>query len=557
MQAEQAAEARTVTRAAAAGETRNSTLLWAAAVLEGADGALGEANGWTAEARRAALESAAETLVQQRRYALASELFGEAAKGSTEAARLSARADLVRRVRRSEDVTLRADDPVTVVHNLILGGYARTLTDEQVRAWMVVPPEEKTPAADFMRGMDASLLPLRNQLRDGTLRLKVLGDFHLATSRVAVDGDAATGFRVRTVALDGSAHLFFLRHEAGADRIVTSNATPSALGREALRRLDLGETAAARTWLDWARELVSAPDADDPFGGHPVTRFWTIGQPGSLESARRAALALMARGGKADDSILPLVKERDSAQGSQRLDLEVALGNTYESSARYAELLEICDHLDAAQPLSPTVFGWRWLALLRLSRGAELRRAAEDRLKVLPLDPRALRALAAVAEEEDRYAESRARYLELINAGRGRALDYNNAAWASLVLSEADERAVDLARRALELDGGSRAAKHTAAALYAETGRLAEAHQTLVHLIDMRGGVSESEDWLVVGRVAEQYGEREYAATAYARVGRPKRPRLDHPWVLAQARLARLGNARSVGNDGASVDRRP
>jgi tetratricopeptide (TPR) repeat protein len=540
VQAERAEAARARARALPAGDTRNAALVWAAAALEGVPAAVREAARLeNADRRRIALATAGETFLQQRRYALAADLLAEAARGSAEAARLNARSDLLRNVKRIEDTVLPPEDPATVVKKLMAAALAHTLTEEQAHEWMTVPAGVSSAAAAFTSGIDRAMLALRPKIRDGSLRHGVMGDFTSAVAQWSVDGDARFGFRVRVQDLAGSAHSLFVKREAGRDRVLTTEIDLPGLAREALQLLEAGDLEAARRWLDWAREAVKAAPTDDPFSGHPLARLWTVGQAADAAPVRLAALATIVTDGlEADVAALDALAPTAPADASA--DLDVARARGHRRRGRLVELLAACDRLEAAKPRTSAVFLWRWFALEKLGRLGELRKLAEARLADVPGDADAEHALASVDALEGRLADSRAHYLALIDSGRAGGLDYNNAAWSSLVLGEADEKALTLARRAVQADGNSTASLHTLAALYAEIGRPAEARQTLVQLVDAREGGSTTEDWLVLGRIAEQYGERDYAVTAYERVPKPDPVRIDATWNLTQRRLAAL-----------------
>lgn len=82
---------------------------------------------------------------------------------------------------------------------------------------------------------------------------------------------------------------------------------------------------------------------------------------------------------------------------------------------------------------------------------------------------------------------------------------------------------------------------HTLAALYAESGKSVEARQALLKSMDTRGSYDpQSSDWFVLGRIAEAYGVRDAAVSAYKRVEKDDVTGLS-TWELAQKRMAVLG----------------
>ena len=85
---------------------------------------------------------------------------------------------------------------------------------------------------------------------------------------------------------------------------------------------------------------------------------------------------------------------------------------------------------------------------------------------------------------------------------------------------------------------------HTLACLYAEAGKTKEAHDVLLRAMD-DWNLDEPNDevWYALGRIAEQYGEREIAIADYRKLKKPK-DALAIPtssWRLAQMRLKAMG----------------
>ena len=63
---------------------------------------------------------------------------------------------------------------------------------------------------------------------------------------------------------------------------------------------------------------------------------------------------------------------------------------------------------------------------------------------------------------------------------------------------------------------------HTLATVLAELGRPEEARQTLLEMFEVDGiEIPRSIDWYIIGRIAEEYGERQTALAAYRKVERP------------------------------------
>ncbi|HVY62470.1 MAG TPA: hypothetical protein VHF22_12495, partial [Planctomycetota bacterium] len=140
----------------------------------------------------------------------------------------------------------------------------------------------------------------------------------------------------------------------------------------------------------------------------------------------------------------------------------------------------------------------------------------------------------------------------LIDAGDALAGDYNNAAWDRLVAGAADERAHELARTAVQMRRETDPMSlHTLAAICAELGRTAEAQDAILKAIAASGeDAPRPHDWYVLGRIAEDYGERDAAVAAYRRAepypADGTDPEPSSSAALARRRLEKLGIVEAV-----------
>jgi hypothetical protein len=92
------------------------------------------------------------------------------------------------------------------------------------------------------------------------------------------------------------------------------------------------------------------------------------------------------------------------------------------------------------------------------------------------------------------------------------------------------------------------------AVVYVELGRVGEARQLLLQIMDGTGlDEPNSAVWYVFGRIAEQYGRKQAAFSAYKRVEKDDEgePRPNSTYVLAQRGIQRLGVAGSQVTTGA------
>jgi tetratricopeptide (TPR) repeat protein len=144
----------------------------------------------------------------------------------------------------------------------------------------------------------------------------------------SVSGDKDTGYRVVFTSALGAgtnvaAHLV---HEGGRPRLRAVGNRVADMGAEALARLDKGDEAAARQWLDWAAEQAGRSTADrGPHGRHPGLMFWTPGQSADDNALRRAAVVFAGPRAARDLRALPsndLNALQKAALGRARIDVE-------------------------------------------------------------------------------------------------------------------------------------------------------------------------------------------------------------------------------------------
>jgi len=127
--------------------------------------------------------------------------------------------------------------------------------------------------------------------------------------------------------------------------LATGLAALPAVGAEALRRLDAGDTAAARRWLDWAWvEQKDDVGWFNPFSGTPFGRIWWTAKHDDPAAVRLAAAALAAEGATPQKAI-PILLDAKKADDRkpQRLQNDRALARAYRHTGRPEQLLETAE----------------------------------------------------------------------------------------------------------------------------------------------------------------------------------------------------------------------
>jgi tetratricopeptide (TPR) repeat protein len=185
--------------------------------------------------------------------------------------------------------------------------------------------------------------------------------------------------------------------------------------------------------------------------------------------------------------------------------------------------------------------------LEQLHRENDVERIATARLSDFPDDDIAIRALQHLASIRNQPEKADSYSKQLVALGKATSADLNNMAWNALIRGAVTPEFIEHAQRSLQLaQNRGPAPMHTLASLYAEIGQTAQARDLLIQSIGLRGNEGpESDDWYVLGRIAEQFGVLDTAAEAYAKVEKPTDERAipDSAYLLAQRRLAAMGAA--------------
>jgi tetratricopeptide (TPR) repeat protein len=408
-----------------------------------------------------------------------------------------------------------------------------------VRSCMVPDLEKEGDAPDL--GMSAHAM-----LDASGLRPVVVLDLFAAAVELQQDGNDEIGYRLRVRApagVDAAKNLtFYMQRRNGQYLIAAANSAPESIGHTALQLANDGKTDAARTWLNWARESIAAGGGDDPLSGPPFARLWQKEkQAASLDEIRLAAAALMAE--KYPKASAPLlVSLRDTAPSDDaKTAADIALVSAYTKLHDWEKALPIAERLSKAHPDSGSAFSSSIVALTQTGNSAEAETIAKERLARLPKDADAMRAMILIYAKKGDYDTAVAWSRRTVDEVTPVTKDYNMAAWLALFAGKSLDRAIDDARHGSADDADATyGALHTLAALYAESGKSVEARQALLKGMDKRGTDDPgSDDWFVLGRIAENYGVRDVAMADYKRVEKSDLNGTS-TWELTQRRIAAM-----------------
>jgi len=264
------------------------------------------------------------------------------------------------------------------------------------------------------------------------------------------------------------------------------------------------------------------------------------------DTGLKTAATVLAIHGAADIPLEPIAEaQKRFGPDPITTSLTYALAGHFTARKEWQHVLDSLDQLSGSERTGARAFTGRSAALFRLGRAADLEALAKARLADLPDDALATASLVSACHLRGDIWGAKQIAQKRLGSGSANAQDYNTLAWDSLVLGEVDASAYDAAQRASELSKGRDASiLNTHAALSAATGRTAEAKKLLLETLATRGDERlESDDWLVVGLMAEQYGLGSAARSAFDKTisteDDPK-PRANSAAAIAKSRLTKL-----------------
>lgn len=505
----------------------------------------------TAAERRQALATTSDRLVRLRLYEDAAALIDEVAKGSPDAAPLRARAEMLRKLGRYDEMDLSSGDALGLFKRLIVAWLESGPDGEKVlelfpRDVVTTLEADKELKEEFLRSLrQASAAPRTT----GLPRLVVV-DSTLAAFEAVVDGRDQPVQRVRAQVAMGERPMrmeLYVTRRAEGLRALASDDDLAFLGVEILRLVDAGQLEPARQACEWVRESLTLRSGDDPLAGPVFPRVWSKGDPADPARLRLAG-AVLATGSSLARTTVPSLEAacKDVSGDGLTLACELALAHAYGSARKHDLQLAVAQRLLDTYPASDMALVLVGSAAQGMANWDLAVRTARARLERTPGDREATRLLADALGAKGDYAGALRELQQLVDDGKETPGDYNQLAWYALMAGKLDDTTLTQAQRAVERSGGvAYGSIHTQAAVFAELGQTTEAYQTILKGISMKlDDVPESSDWYVFGRLAEWYGLPEAAARCYKRVElQPFEPVAVSTYTLAQRRLETLGRA--------------
>jgi tetratricopeptide (TPR) repeat protein len=361
-----------------------------------------------------------------------------------------------------------------------------------------------------------------------------------------VEGNDATGYRVKVQIPGGSSTTFFVVKEEGQYKLLDTDDKPNSIALEMLDRIKAGDLQGAKVLLDWLHEDQHLEGGDDPLGGPVFPRFWIKGQAADARKMKLAAAAILVGTKPTVAQGLSMLEDalKDAASDREKTNIQLALAVGYATIDNFTKLLDLSSSLARQEPESSRAFWWNSWALTGLGRYDEAIALSNERLKLLDGDEDAQRRKMFVEFDRGDVIAARGSAQKLIDQGKENANLLNTSAWDALFTGKVVQADIDMSIKSTQMAKDNSSFLHTLACLYAEAGKPKEARDLLLRgMDDLNLDEPDDDYWYAFGRIAEQYGEREIAIADYRKLQKPKELLAipDSSYRLAQIRLKALG----------------
>jgi tetratricopeptide (TPR) repeat protein len=543
-------------------DARKGLMLAATAVQQGPDAALKKSLEITTsdQVRSQVLVNAGSVLVRVRKYPEAAALLTDGAHGQANGSQTMRSADIFRRTRLYSEMKMEASDPRSVVQQLFSEMMSGNLTMTEFRSIIFEDPQN--PETSITKEQfDQLMATFRAEMGETGLPLTVITDLAVSNMHYTVDGDDSLGYKIIVEFPGAAPEDIFVIRDAGLYKIagfsVADAVAPEELGSIALEELDKGNLAAARKWLDRARDKIHISGGDDPLGDQPFPYFWTKGQDADAASIRTAALVLIPSNTLKAERLSTLLHARAAAKSeldAARITLVAA--SAYSAQERWAEMLPLSLELTKSFPSSLRAFGLATSAYAGLKRYQDWDKLVQARIVEHPDEFAYVRSSALLAAFQGQFAKSREILKSISDKGQATGSDLNQYAWFALAMPlPIAQETIDMGIRANDLSkNGSFAILHTLGCVYAQAGKTTEARELLLKAMNAQHMEEpNSEIWFGFGLIAEQYGVVDAAENMFARIEKPKTNYPATTYELAQEHLTTLRKTKTAAAKSAGL----
>lgn len=524
------------------------------AILQGSKAGLAEANKRSSDdnAYKETARVAGEMLMNIRAYSLASDFLTAGAAGDN-AAQTMGLANMLRSARHHEDIHFE-NTPQDLVKHFVLFSMDPGLTEEKLFALSsrnAIAVMKKDDPENLKKQLETGK-KLNMQLARNDSSLDVTLDLVMQAFDPKLEGDDASGYRVKVQMPGENSSTFFVVKEDGQYKLLDTGEKPNSAGLEILDRIQSGNLRGAKVLLDWLREDQHLEGGDDPLGGPVFPRFWIKGQSADAAKMKLAAASILVstKPTAAQGVALLEAAQKEATTEREKTNIEIALAVGYAVQENFKGLLDSASDLIKQVPESRFAFLSNVDALIGLNRFDDAVKLANERLKLFENDNDAMQAQLRIESSRNNFGAARTWARKIVSQGKEDAGVLNSIAWFSLYTGKVSQDDVATAIKAIQMSKDNPAILHTLACLYAETGQPKDAHDLLLRgMDDLNLEVPDDDYWYAFGRVAEDYGERDIAIADYRKLAKPKDPLLipTSTWTLAQSRLKILGAGPASG----------
>jgi len=510
--------------------------------------------------RQAILVTAANTLQDMRRYADAASLLRVAAVANKDSAQLEFRSDLLARTAALDSPGADLTTPVGTIKNLLFDYIRRGQGEADLafyEKYLSRGARSLIPKIGLKR-LNARLSALLGPMV-GTGNVALVSDLMLSILVAEPTGDDAQGYRLtcRFPGIADGTVDFFLVREGAEYRVASWERMFSAQSARVIDSLDSGAEATARQWYGWLFAGIEPSTSVRDF-----SFFAQDDLARSTWAMRLAANAMLVEDERASGQAADAARLWESIADRPAFLKKAAqakLTTTLAEKFWLALAIDLADASLGARALDQAVAiahatspylgddddlrSWYAVLLANAGQGGEAEAFVEKRFAAAKADDaKAFQALLWVYQLTLNFSkldEVSAKYADRLTTG-----DLNNLAWADLFREPSgvpSATAVERSRRSVtQSKGTERSSLHTLATVYAATGRFDDAHSVLAKLIEVNpGGAVSTDDWYIIGLIADGYGFHDAAREAWQKVERDADalPQKTDTWVLAQARL--------------------
>jgi len=530
-------------------DVRKGLMLASIAVLQGVDAAVKKSVEITTDekTRSQALINAGSVLMRVRKYQETAAMFREAARGQSTASQIGRSAEIFANTRAVSERMFPANDPRSVVQQLFALLFSGKATLPEFKSLIYVDPQTD----DFdEKHFQEMMSTFRAQMQVAALPLPVIADLTISNMKYSVDGDDSLGYKIIIEAAGAAPQDVYVVRDGSQYKIAAFSANkesgPEQLAFPALVELQKKNLAAARKWLDRARDKIHMGGGDDPLDGSPFPHFWTKGQEADASTIQLAALVLLPSKQLKAQNLAIVKAARDAAKTDlDRARLSMVLAYASLAQQHWDDLLSTAEGMIKAFPMSLRAFDLAEKGYAGLRRFDDWSKLAESRRAEHPEELAYVRSAARIAAYRGQFENARSIIKSLIDKGQANSEDLNLYAWFALALANPiDQEAIDTAIRATDLSKDSFAIQHTLGCVYAQAGKTSQARELLLKAMDdLHLEEPNSEIWFGFGLIAEQYGILDAAQKMFGRVEKPEMEYPASSYALAQKHLADLKNS--------------